>query len=192
MSNSCVTKELTNLDISNLLLNKDNPKSIYYYMYRLLDIENEHVKINWSGALYINIKSSATRVHEAVYMTQRHNAKSKQGSISFILDLFPHQILPKSRLIKIISRKSMPVQVPNPKAGQTKEVKYGYNNQFTTHYPEPDFISADKHFIMYTRNMWDRKTELKINGNNEAEEDAQLPEEENIIEEQSIEGTVYI
>jgi hypothetical protein len=159
---------------AKMLDNRNNPKTMDYMFLELLDVRLQYHRysvkdddavggIEYNGRLQIGVQSNNSILSEAFSQLNSVNKKNKtRGQVYFTMSIFKDQIFPKSRNFRIISRRSQSVTRSNPKAGETKQVKYG--SGYVAHYVEPNFFSELKPIILYCRNAWDRKTKIKIGG----------------------------
>jgi hypothetical protein len=125
---------------------------------KLLGVQAHNVSVNYCGSLSGTIRSTNNRLTEAFGVLNRIRNYDR-GQIYFVLDVHTHQIFPKSRSFRIVSRRLLPVQILNPKAGQKKQVTYG--SGYVSTYIEPNEIMVPKHLVLYCRNAWERKGEVK-------------------------------
>ena len=153
-------KNLDAQEIARMILNEDNPKTMDYYFMKLLDVRIQDATVGWCGSLNGNLKSFNTRVTSSFNVLGRARPKSyERGQIYFTLDIHEDQIFPKSRTFRICSKRSLPVTVINPRKGQLKQVTYG--SGFTASYLETPTIEVPKNIILYCRNAWERKGDIK-------------------------------
>lgn len=162
-------KELTAQDLANMIMNQDNPKTMDYYFMNLLDVRCQHLQINVNGALTGSVVNHNSRV-SCAFDSLRKCRDFVRGQIYFVLDIHENQIFPKSRSFKICGRRQHPVNISNPRAGQQKTVIY--NSVYSAHYTEPNVILVPKHMVLYCRNAWERKGEVKPSRAKDKKEDA--------------------
>jgi len=172
IKSSMFARNFTAREIATMILNEDNPKTMDYFFMKLLKIKINHAAVGYGGVLNISMVSENNRVASAFSILGRqHNFE--RGQIYFAMDMHANQIFPKSRSFRICGRKLLPINVKNPQAGTVKTIVYahGYSNKIT----EPDEILQPKHIILYCRNAWERKGEVKpsrAKANNEEVTDA--------------------
>jgi hypothetical protein len=152
------SRNFTQKEIATAILNEDNPKTMDYFYVKLLGVKIQHTRVMPNGRLVGAIQSQNHRTSEAFGLLHRHRRQASRGQLYFALDIHAHQIFPKSRSLRICSRKSLPVAVVNPIAGQTKIVMYG---TYASTQTEPDEILLPKDIVCYCRNAWERKGEIK-------------------------------
>lgn len=150
---------LTKNDMARMISNTDNPKTMDYYAMRLFNVSCNGF-INSSGDLNFAIRSQATRASAALELVNSIEDNSKRGQLFFVLDAFTEHLLPKSRLLRIMRKRALSVMINNPLAGSTREIKY--TSGYIAKHVEPDLIHEHKSLVLYCRNAWDRKSELKI------------------------------
>jgi hypothetical protein len=172
---SMTSRDLNGKEIATMILNEDNPKTMDYYFMKLLGVQVHNLGVNYCGSLAGNIRSTNNRVTEAFGVLNRIRNYDR-GQIYFVLDVHIHQIFPKSRSFRIVSRRLLPVQILNPKAGQKKQVTYG--SGYVSTYIEPDEIMVPKHLVLYCRNAWERKGEVKPSRAKNKDQVEQATEEE--------------
>ena len=162
LRNLMFARSFTPKEIATMILNEDNPKTMDYYFMKLLKVKVENACVSSSGSLSGNVRSSAQRVTESFGVlgrALRHSNSLERGQIYFVLDIHDNQIFPTSRSFRICSRKLLPISVSNPKAGHKKHVVY--SGGYTATYTEPAELMVPKHLILYCRNAWERKGEVK-------------------------------
>lgn len=151
--------QLNKHDMARMIGNTDNPKTMDYYTMRILDVSCNGF-INSAGNLNFSIRSQAARASAALELAESIEGNTKRGQLFFVLDVFADNLLPKSRLLRIIRNRSLPVMINNPLAGSTREIKY--TSGYIAKHIEPDLIHEYKRLVLYCRNAWDRRSELKI------------------------------
>lgn len=151
-------RAFTAKEIATMILNENNPKTMDYYFMKLLGVNLDNTSISYGGALHGNLKSRNQRITESFGVLGRVR-NYERGQIYFVLDIHEAQIFPKSRSFRIASRRLLPIPVINSKAGQKKQITYG-SGYVSTHI-EPTEILAPKHLVLYCRNAWERKGEVK-------------------------------
>lgn len=149
-------RHFTGKEMATMLLNESNPKTMDYFFVKLLGVKLDNARVNYNGSVSGSLRSYNNRITEAVGTLTRVRGV-KRGQLYFILDAHDHQIFPKSRSLRICSRKYLPVSVVNPKAGETKKVMYGSYSHMQTEGPE---ITIAKSLVLYCRNAWERKGEV--------------------------------
>jgi hypothetical protein len=172
IKSSMFARNFTAREIATMILNEDNPKTMDYFFMKLLKVKINHAAVSYGGMLNISMVSENNRVASAFSMLGRQQ-NFERGQIYFTMDMHANQIFPKSRSFRICGRKLLPISVKNPQAGTVKTTMYasGYSNKIT----EPDEILQPKHIILYCRNAWERKGEVKpsrAKANNEEVMDA--------------------
>lgn len=158
LKKSMFAKEFTAEDLARFITNESSPKTMDYFFMKLLKVKVEEFRVNWNGELTGNVKSKKARITDAFGVLRRARNFVK-GQIYFVLDIHEHQIFPKSRSFRICSRKTMPAPVINPNAGLKKQVTYG--GGYVSFYLEPNELLIPKHLVLYCRNAWERKGEVK-------------------------------
>jgi hypothetical protein len=162
LKNLMFERNFTAKEIATMILNEDNPKTMDYYFMKLLKVKVSDVNIAHTGALTGSVKSFAYRITESFGVLSRNLNRaslSEKGQIYFVMDIHDNQIFPTSRSFRICSRKLCPIPIVNPNAGQKKQVVY--SSGYTTSYLEPPDLTIPKHLILYCRNAWERKGEVK-------------------------------
>lgn len=148
-------------ELTQLIQNRDNPKTMDYYLNKMLNIfegnDDARVFSTHNGAFTANIRSNNPILEHAFVLLRRGANKN----ILFVMRMFEEKIFPKSKTFKIVSRTTCPVYIVNPLAGQVTETKYssGYLHR---HVEEPT-KQHPKPLILYSKNNWDRKGMLTIN-----------------------------
>lgn len=151
-------RTFTAKEIATMILNENNPKTMDYYFMKLLGVNLDNTSISYSGTLHGNLKSKNKRITESFGVLGRVR-NYERGQIYFVMDIHEAQIFPKSRSFRITSRRLLPIPVTNPKAGQKKQITYG-NGYVCTHIEPTEFL-VPKHLVLYCRNAWERKGEVK-------------------------------
>jgi hypothetical protein len=162
LKDAMFVRNFTAKEIATMILNGDDPKTMDYYFMKLLKVQVEDAAISPSGALRGAVKSCAFRTTEAFGVLMRNTGRAhtlERGQIYFVMDIHENQIFPTSRSFRICSRKLCPISVINPNAGKKKIVTYG--SGYTANYLEPPESMLPKHLILYCRNAWERKGEVK-------------------------------
>jgi hypothetical protein len=154
--------------LSNFLKDSITPDTMEYFYAKLTNLTHR-TQVNRHGVFDSKINCSLGRQEHAFYFGSYRINDINRAQVYFVLDLFENKILPKSRTLRIVSKKSSFTLVPNPKAGQFKVVSYG---AYTQKYPEPEFIQQQKYHYLYARNSWDRKNELVIKKESEEKDGA--------------------
>jgi hypothetical protein len=164
------TRTFTDEEIAKKILNKDNPKTMDYFFMRLLKVQMNDTNIDHNGVMRGAIRSTNPRITEAFGMLRRLNGLSR-GQIHFVLDMHENQIFPKSRSFRICGRRLLPTLIVNPDAGKKKQITYG--SGYVSTYTEPNEIMTSKHLLLYCRNSWTRKGDIKPSRvkNNETKEE---------------------
>lgn len=156
------TKSFSAGEVARLILNVNNPKTMDYYFLKFMGVNTDApAHLNWAGGFTVHMTSLNNRLSHCFQLSanRKRVEKEQRGNIYFILDVTKDQILPKSRTLRIVRRKFEPVQVPNPNRGKTKKITYG--NGYVQTYLEQSFIQQNKELLLYCRNSWDRKGEIK-------------------------------
>ena len=158
LKKSMFAKDFTAEDLARFITNENNPKTMDYFFMKLLKIKVEDFRVNYTGNVSGTVKSKKARITESFSVLQRAS-NFVRGQIYFVLDIHEHQIFPKSRSFKICSRRTLPVSIANPNAGQKKHITYG--GGYVSTYLEPNELFLPKHLVLYCRNAWERKGEVK-------------------------------
>jgi hypothetical protein len=158
IKSSMFAKHLTAQEIATMILNEDNPKTMDYFFVNLLKVKMDHASVSYSGTLNASIKSVDNRISCAFNVLGRQR-NFVRGQVYFTIDMHRNQIFPKSRSFRICGRRLLPISVKNPNAGKVKTVKYAHG--YTSTIVEPSGILQPKHVILYCRNAWERKGEVK-------------------------------
>lgn len=158
LKKSMFAKDFTAEDLARFITNENNPKTMDYFFMKLLKIKVEDFRVNYTGNVSGTVKSKKARITESFSVLQRAS-NFVRGQIYFVLDIHEHQIFPKSRSFKICSRRTLPVSIANPNAGQKKQITYG--GGYVSTYLEPNELFLPKHLVLYCRNAWERKGEVK-------------------------------
>lgn len=158
LKKSMFVKDFTAEDLARFITNESNPKTMDYFFMKLLKIKVEDFRVNYNGNVSGTVKSKKARITESFSVLQRAS-NFVRGQIYFVLDIHEHQIFPKSRSFKICSRRTLPVSIANPNAGQKKQITYG--GGYVSSYLEPTELFLPKHLVLYCRNAWERKGEVK-------------------------------
>jgi hypothetical protein len=161
-------RTFTAKEIATMILNENNPKTMDYYFMKLLGVTLENACLSYGGALHGTLKAKNGRITESFGVLCRVR-NYERGQIYFVMDIHEAQIFPKSRSFRITSRRLLPIPVNNPKAGQKKQITYG--SGYVSNYIEPTEILVPKHLVLYCRNAWERKGEVKpsrVKNNNDA------------------------
>jgi hypothetical protein len=158
LKTSMFARDFTAEELAKFITNENNPKTMDYFFMKLLNVKVEEFRINYTGNLSGTVKSKKARITESFGVLQRVRAFDR-GQIYFVLDIHEHQIFPKSRSFKICSRRTLPVGIANPNAGQTKKITYG--GGYVSTYLEPSELFLAKQLVLYCRNAWERKGEVK-------------------------------
>lgn len=153
-----IQRQLSARQLATMIINEDNPKTMDYFFMKLLKVNIEHAAVSYDGSISGTVKSNRSRITQAFGMLGRVR-DFVRGQLYFVLDIHENQIFPKSRLFRISSRKLLPIAIKNPNAGNVKEVIYG--SGYTSRYMEPPDILIPKHLMLYCKNTWERKGELK-------------------------------
>jgi hypothetical protein len=159
------SRSFTSKEVATMILNENDPKTMDYFFMKLLDVQLDNTQINYSGTLTGTVRSAKSRITEAFGVLRRIRNFAR-GQIYFVMDIHEHQIFPKSRSFRICSRRLMPGKVINPNAGQKKQITYG--SGYVSTYLEPNEILIPKHLVLYCRNAWERKGEVKPSRANQA------------------------
>lgn len=168
-------RNFTAIEIATMILNQDNPKTMDYYFMNLLGVRLDNASINWNGHLNGHLSCLETRVAESFGVLGRVRPKNyEKGQIYFTLDIHEEQIFPKSRSFRICSKRMLPVNIPNPRKGQTKQVTY--SSGYVASYLESPTLQIAKHITLYCRNAWERKGEVKPSRAKKNEEDTTAPD----------------
>ena len=167
-----VARQFSVEDIIRMLTNRDNPKTMDYYFMRFLGVDMESVDrgLDWSGKFTFRMSSTPGSVlGESFYLINKWINRNTKFKSMFVLHMFEDKKLPKSRLLKIVGERSCPVDICNPKKGQNTIINSGVG--FVWSRAEPDYISHPKVLVAYSRNSWERRTELKINKDDKETQD---------------------
>lgn len=168
-------RQFTAKEIASMILNQDNPKTMDYYFMKILDVRLDNANINWNGYLTGNLECAKTRIAESFGVLGRVRPKNyEKGQIYFTLDIHEEQIFPKSRSFRICSKRLLPVTIPNPRKGQTKQVTY--SSGYVASYLESPTLQIAKHITLYCRNAWERKGEVKPSRSKKNEENTTAPD----------------
>jgi len=151
-------RTFTRQELARMIMNEDNPKTMDYFFMKLLNVQVVDAKIGWDGRINGAIRNMKGRISEAFGVLGRIRSYVR-GQIYFVMDIHEHQIFPKSRSFRICSRKIMPISIINPNDGKTKTITYG--GGYTTNYLEPLELLESKQLVLYCRNAWERKGEVK-------------------------------
>jgi hypothetical protein len=154
-------------ELSSLIQNKDNPKTMDYYFIKILNIFNgendngycyDSLALNHGGVFAVSITSRHPVLSSALCLLKR--GESKNNNLLFVMRLFENHLFPKSKTFRVISRTTCPVDIINPKAGQIEEFKYpsGYIQRSVQHH----FLQHPKPLMLYNKNNWQRKGTLNI------------------------------
>lgn len=155
---SMFVKNFTSQEIATMILNEDNPKTMDYFFMKLLKVKLHQAGVGHDGTLNVSMRNGDARISSAFSILARQR-NFERGQIYFAMDIHSHQIFPKSRSFRICSRKLLPISIKNPNAGKIKKVAYG--NGYVAQYSEPEEILQKKHIMLYCRNAWERKGEIK-------------------------------
>jgi hypothetical protein len=156
--NDMINRELSAKQIATMILNEDNPKTMDYFFMKLLKINIEHAAVGYDGSISGSLLSNRLRITQAFGILNRIR-DFVRGQLYFVLDIHEGQIFPKSRLFRICSRKLLPINTKNPNAGKIKKITYG--SGYVSEYIEPKEIMISKHLMLYCKNSWERKGEVK-------------------------------
>ena len=151
-------RDFTSEELARFITNENNPKTMDYFFMKLLKVKVEEFRVAYNGSVSGSVRSKKARITESFSVLKRAS-NFVRGQIYFVLDIHEHQIFPKSRSFKICSRKTMPAAIANPNAGQKKQITYG--GGYVSTYLEPNETLLPKHLVLYCKNAWERKGEIK-------------------------------
>jgi hypothetical protein len=158
IKSSMFARNFTAREIATMILNEDNPKTMDYFFMKLLKVKINHAAVSYGGVLNITMVSENNRISCAFNVLGRQR-NFVRGQVYFTIDMHENQIFPKSRSFRICGRRLLPISVKNSNAGKVKTVKYAHG--YTSTIVEPPEILQPKHVILYCRNAWERKGEVK-------------------------------
>lgn len=161
--------KLNTNELIEFLKNSIEPDTLEYFYSKITNMDQES-SFNQYNVFSSHVKCNIGREGNAFSLNYNEATKKNNAQVFFVIDLFEHQIFPKSRTLRILSRKVSTVMLPNPRAGQFKIIKYG---AYEHKYPENELINANKYHFLYARNSWDRKNELIIKEENGQTQDQQ-------------------
>lgn len=154
-------------EVRDFLNNKDDPKTLDYYIRHIIDIRTEG-GLTYEGHFHVTLQShDDIKAHALRHIREiRNNKKAHPGKspplMFFTMHLFPHQYLPKCRTLGIVTKYALPVNITNPNAGKLTEYSYGPGAAHRYTRAEPPHMMQNKYMVIYRRSAWDRKSELKI------------------------------
>lgn len=173
-----ITRDYNLDECARILANRDNPKTMDYLMWHLIVCHLDHALTTRQGHFSVKIRSRNQKLATAFDVLETYAAGRYRYGASiapslvkaetmFVLNLLPEKILPKSRTLRIISKKYFAVPSLNPLAGQDIEHKVGV---YTYKTPQPLEIVNASFMYLYSRNKWDRKNALKLAEEEDEEE----------------------
>lgn len=127
------------------------------FFYKKIMCVSSHSNFDFTGKFSAGIYCNLGRNYAAFNFVNTHE-NTKKAQTFFVMDIFPNQIFPKSKTLRILRRKTEAVSIPNPNAGKPTDVKYG-NISFKR--MEPDLTKVSKEIVLYARNSWNRKGPIK-------------------------------
>jgi hypothetical protein len=148
-------------DLTRLLVNRDNPKTMDYYIFRLLNLTYKDLGVDFDGQFKFNMFSSNPYISKSMTMCFRHSDRLSLSYKSLVvLPMFDKHKFPKCRSIKIVSSSVFYVDMINPNRGQTEEIQTYGGFKFLR--AQPDYLSFKKYYVCYAHGKWERRGELKV------------------------------
>ena len=156
-------------DLQRILNNRDNPKTMDYYYFKLLNLKMYTV---CHAGKIIELREDNTELRTAlncgVHIDRHFRSQSKETKIflqsryAFTMRIFPTHIFPKSHLIKILNTRRADVNAPNPLAGKTTQRFYGPGNTLSYPVLEAPYVKFTKEMVNYVRSAKGRIKPLEL------------------------------
>jgi len=144
-------------DVTRMLVNRNNPKTMDYYFFRIMQIAPSIIGVNYEGVYDLKLASRNAEVSAGMTLCQKRRG-GKYKSI-FTIPMFPDHKFPKSRSLKILSTSSNYIALINPKRGTTEEITTAGGFKF--YRAQPDYLQQPKNHVCYAHGKWERRGQLK-------------------------------
>lgn len=148
--------DLTEDDLYDFITETRKENTLAFFYKKIMCVSS-HSNFDFTGQFSAGIYCNLGRNYSAFNFVNT-NGDTKKAQTFFVMDMFPNQIFPKSKTLRILRRRTDAVSIPNPNAGKQKDVTYGHTSFKRM---EPDLIRVSKEIILYARNSWNRKGPIK-------------------------------
>lgn len=90
-------------ELTRMLQNQNNPKTMDYYFLKFMNVDSSVGYLTISGTFIFNITSQNTALSAAFKLLTSYSQelKTNKNKFCFVLDVFKHHKLPRSRSFKL-------------------------------------------------------------------------------------------
>lgn len=177
-------REINLGEYTRMLVNRNNPKTMDYFYFRIMRLSTDDAEVAYlnsggefttrlqnrpeylkDGAAYGDISDENSEIGNFNLKVQRSRRDGVGVDVYFLMHLFAHQLLPKSRDFKLLYKAKAKAAIVNPKAGQPFHVR-APNGTILYTILESAISKPEKYWCLYQRNNWERMNAIKIKDEN--------------------------